>query len=169
MNYVNGKVIKRLREEAGYTQKELAEILCVSDKTISKWEAMRGLPDITVLPELSAALHVSVPELLAGEQILNKNRSADMKKLCFYVCPVCGNIIQAAGEGMYSCCGIQLPVLKAEENEVDQKINVEIMENEYYVTVKLYPEQDIQVRFARRSHGTIYAYCNRHGLNCVKV
>ena len=38
MNYVTGKVIRELREKRGMTQKELSEILCVSDKTVSKWE-----------------------------------------------------------------------------------------------------------------------------------
>lgn len=38
MSYVTGNTIKELREKKGYTQRQLAEILCVSDKTISKWE-----------------------------------------------------------------------------------------------------------------------------------
>lgn len=56
-----------------------------------------------------------MPELFAGEQIVNRNRSANMKKVSFYVCPICGNIIQAAGEGVYSCCGVQFPLLEVEE------------------------------------------------------
>lgn len=39
MSYVNGQTIKQLRKKANYTQKELAKQLCLSDKTISKWES----------------------------------------------------------------------------------------------------------------------------------
>ena len=44
MSYVTGNVIKELREKKGYTQKQLADRLGVSDKTISKWETGKGLP-----------------------------------------------------------------------------------------------------------------------------
>lgn len=109
MSYVNGQTIKQLRKKANYTQKELANQLCLSDKTISKWESGRGLPDISILSELASALHVSITELFTGEQIINKNISGNIKKTCLYVCPICGNIIYSMGEGVFSCCGIQLP------------------------------------------------------------
>lgn len=193
MSYVTGRVIKELREKRGITQKELSEILCISDKTVSKWETERGLPDISMLSELAFALQVSVPELLAGEQITNQNQSANMKKVSFYVCPVCGNIIWAVGEGMYSCCGIQLPALETEENDKAHEIQVQLIENEYYVTVehsmtrehyisfiayvtsdavqlvKMYPQQDAQARFLRKGHGSLYIYCNRHGLRKITI
>ena len=47
MSYVTGNTIRTLRIKHGITQKELAEKLNVSDKTISKWEAEKGLPDIS--------------------------------------------------------------------------------------------------------------------------
>ena len=65
--YVTGETIRTLREKKGCTQKQLAEILAVSDKTISKWETGKGLPDITLLTPLASALGVSVAELLRGE------------------------------------------------------------------------------------------------------
>ena len=77
MNYVTGKVIKELREKNGLTQKELAKQLQVSDKTISKWENERGLPDIGILTDLAKVLKVSVAELLAGNYITNENKEAD--------------------------------------------------------------------------------------------
>lgn len=193
MNYVTGKTIKDLREKRGFTQKELAEHLCVSDKTISKWETGRGLPDIGILSNLAEALRISVPELLVGEWITNINRSANMKKVSFYVCPLCGNVIQAIGQGAYSCCGIQLPVLEAEEKDTEHEIQVQKIDNELYVTlehamtkehyisfiafaamdtvqlVKLYPEQNAQARFLQRGHGILYAYCNRHGLRKIVI
>ena len=45
-NYITGKIIKELREKQNMTQSELAEMLSISDKTISKWETGKGLPDI---------------------------------------------------------------------------------------------------------------------------
>ena len=53
MSYVTGKTIKELREKRSFTQKELAEKINVSDKTISKWETGKGLPDIGIIEELS--------------------------------------------------------------------------------------------------------------------
>ena len=86
-NYVTGDTIRYLRERRHLTQRELAERLNVSDKTISKWETSRGLPDITLLEPLASTLSVSVAELLSGEHIENGNRAANLQKSHFYVCP----------------------------------------------------------------------------------
>lgn len=67
MSYINGKMIKELREKRGLTQKELANLIMVSDKTISKWETSKGLPDIGILEDLANALGVSVAELMMGQ------------------------------------------------------------------------------------------------------
>lgn len=48
-NYITGKIIKELREKQQLTQLELANIIGVSDKTISKWETGKGLPDISLI------------------------------------------------------------------------------------------------------------------------
>ncbi|HSK69050.1 MAG TPA: helix-turn-helix transcriptional regulator, partial [Candidatus Limnocylindria bacterium] len=48
-NYVTGETIRALREKKGYTQRNLADLLQVSDKAVSKWETGRGLPDISLL------------------------------------------------------------------------------------------------------------------------
>ena len=72
--YVTGSTIRQLREAKGLTQAELAGTLSVSAKTISKWETAKGLPDISLLEPLAAALGVSVLELMQGEPIINRNR-----------------------------------------------------------------------------------------------
>ena len=87
-NYVTGETIRALREKKGYTQKTLAELLQVSDKAVSKWETGRGLPDITLLEALCAALGVSVAELLYGHPFENRNRAGNMLRGSFYVCPI---------------------------------------------------------------------------------
>ncbi len=64
-----GAFIAELRNEKGWKQKDLAAILQVSDKAISRWETGKGFPDTTLLIPLSEALGVSVSDLLAGERI----------------------------------------------------------------------------------------------------
>lgn len=193
MSYVTGKMIKELREKKKLTQKDLAEKLQISDKTISKWETDRGLPDISIIGTLSETLGVSIAELLVGEYAENGNRSANMRKTKFYVCPICGNVIHAIGKGSFCCCGIQLPALEAEDDSTSHQIKIELIENEYYVSsehpmtkehyisfiayltdkkiemTKLYPEQMIECRFMRQGHGKILMYCNQHGLFQIKV
>ena len=170
------------------TQQELADKVCVSDKAISKWETGRGFPDMGLIEPLAKALDISVIELLSGVDIKNRNRSFDMNKCKFYVCPICGNVIQTTGEAVISCCGITLPPQEAEEMDIDHTIKLEVVEDEYYVTVdhpmdkthyisflcavsdqgvqfvKLYPEQDAATRFKINRVERVYAYCNRHGL-----
>lgn len=64
-----GRFIAELRKEKGYTQKELAEKLMVTDKAISRWETGRGFPDTSLLKPLGDILDVSVSELLAGKRL----------------------------------------------------------------------------------------------------
>lgn len=186
--YVTGAVIKKLRENKIMTQEELADTLFVSSKAVSKWETGQGFPDISLIEPLAKALDISVIELLSGEDIQNKNQSSNMLKSKFYVCPVCGNAIRSTGEALISCCGITLPPLEPEACDEDHGISVEIVEDEYYVTVdhpmqkdhyisflaavsdsrvqfvKLYPEGNAEARFKIDRVKKFYAYCNRHGL-----
>lgn len=104
--YVTGTMIKKSREAKKITQAELAEALMVSDKAVSKWETGRSYPDITLIEPLAKALGISTIELLSGESVTNRNRAFNMKRTQVYVCPVCGNVILAAGEAVISCCGI---------------------------------------------------------------
>ena len=85
--YVTGNTIRLLREAKGLTQAELARQLLVSAKTVSKWETAKGLPDISLLEPLAAALGVSVLELMQGEPVVNRNRAANLLRSKLYVCP----------------------------------------------------------------------------------
>jgi DNA-binding XRE family transcriptional regulator/desulfoferrodoxin (superoxide reductase-like protein) len=191
--YITGTAIKQLRESRGMTQAELAEKIGVSSKTISKWETAKGLPDISMLQPLAQTLGVSVIELMDGRQIVNKNVSANMMRGKFYVCPICGNLIQAAGNTVVSCCGIMLPALEAEEADEEHCITIENVEDEHFLTVhhpmtkehfisfvayvtsdriqlvKLYPEGNAETRMQLRGRGYLYYYCNRHGLYRKKI
>lgn len=61
-----GQAVAALRKRRGITQRELAEQLSVSDKTVSKWEREQSLPDVALLPRLAEALGISVDTLLSG-------------------------------------------------------------------------------------------------------
>lgn len=63
-----GQLITELRKEKGFTQKELADILNVTDKAVSKWERGLSFPDISMLEPLSEVLDISIMEILAGER-----------------------------------------------------------------------------------------------------
>ncbi len=63
-----GRFIAELRHEQNLTQAELAERLCVTNKTVSRWECGNYLPDIAIMPELAAELGVTLSELFAGER-----------------------------------------------------------------------------------------------------
>ncbi|MDO5119251.1 MAG: helix-turn-helix domain-containing protein [Coriobacteriales bacterium] len=192
-SYVTGAMIRRLREEQGITQADLAKRIGVSDKAISRWECGRGYPDITLLEPIAIALGVSVAELLAGSSVKNANRSSNMLRSKLYVCPICGNVLHAMGEAVVSCCGIALPPLEPEAAGDDHTIVVEFVEDELYVSVvhpmskthylsflaavspdrmqlvKLYPEGDAAARFRRAGVRDVYACCNHHGLFSVRV
>ena len=64
-----GALIAQLRKEQGLTQKQLAEQLHISDRTISKWERGAGFPDVSLLEPLADALHRSVVSLLEGRLV----------------------------------------------------------------------------------------------------
>ena len=187
-SYITGPAIKRFREEKCLTQAQLAQIIGVSDKAVSKWETGRGLPDISLVEPLAKTLGVSVPELMNGEQILNRNRSANVQRTKFCVCPICGNVLLSMGDAVISCCGVALPPLEAEEAADAHGIQVQQVEDEHFVTVehpmtrehyisflafvssdrvefvKLYPEGNAETRMQLRGHGWLYTCCNRHGL-----
>ncbi len=73
-----GKFICAKRKQRGLTQEQLGEKLGVTNKTVSRWETGKYMPDIDKLQELSAILGISINELLAGEQI--KDASSFIKK-----------------------------------------------------------------------------------------
>lgn len=191
--YVTGAVIKELREKKHMTQSELAEKLCVSDKTVSKWETAKGYPDISLLEPLAKVLSVSVAELISGNAVSNVNVSANMLRSHFYVCPVCGNVIHSMGEAVIHCHGISLSPCQPEETNEDHMVFIERVEDEYYIRIdhdmtkqhyisfiaalssdkiqmiKLYPEGNAEGRVKISGVKRILFYCNRDGLFFINV
>ena len=183
-----GALIQRLRRENGMTQKALADALHISDRTVSKWERGAGCPDVSLLGGLSAVLKVDMEKILKGDLEQNAVDGGNMKKIKFYVCPDCGNILFCTGENEISCCGRKLAPLARQEEDSGHSIQVEEIEDDFYVTlqhemskqhyitfiayasydrvlfIKLYPEQAAQARFPKMDGGVLYACCNKHGL-----
>ena len=185
--------LQELRKEKGLTQKAVAEKLGVCPKTVSKWETGHGFPDISLISELSKVFQVDVLKLLEGEMPKIKPEVGNVKRTKFYVCEKCGNILTSIGNAEINCCGRNISPLKAKESDEAHKLNVEKIEDEYYITfphpmtkehyisfvsyvrfdrvltVKLYPEQDGELRFPQMRGGKMYYYCNNHGLFEVKI
>lgn len=147
--YVTGSVIKRLREKQKLMQNQLADFLGVSDRTVSKWETGRGFPDITFLEPLAKILKVSVAELFSGAEIENGNSSANLSKLNFYVCSVCGEIFVRMNHEMTKTYYISwFACVRLDSVEF----------------AKMYPEQNAEARFRNAGKCKIYAYCIKLGL-----
>lgn len=68
-----GKFIAMMRKEQSFTQKQLAEQLGISDKTISKWETGNGMPEVSLMLPLCDVLKINVNELLSGERLTEHN------------------------------------------------------------------------------------------------
>lgn len=183
-----GTLIRKLRRDGKWTQRQLADQLGVSDKAVSKWERGMGFPDPSFLSVLAEALEIEPGILLSGDLKENDGLGGNMKHLKFYVCPGCNNMITATGEMSASCCGRKLKPMEPEKATDQEKLSVEIIENEYYVSAahpmtrehhiafvalltgdtlmmrRQYPEWDLQVRIPRIGRGKLVWYCTQHGL-----
>lgn len=183
-----GNLIYTLRKEKHLTQLQLAERMNISDKTVSKWERGLGCPDISLLPELSEILEINIEELLSGKLDINDFTGGNMKNTKFYICPQCGNIITSSEDAAISCCGKKLSESEPVKATNMEKLNVEIIENDYFISSnhemtkehyisfialltgdslilkKQYPEWNLQSRIPTLTHGKLIWYCTKHGL-----
>ena len=183
-----GGLIRALRTQKGLNQKALAEAIGVGDKAVSKWERGLGCPDVSLLPEISRVLGVGLETLLSGSLDANDQERGNMKKLNFYVCPDCGNLITAATEVGVSCCGRTLLPLEPQKAEGADKLSVEKLDDSWFISSphpmskehfisfaalltgdsvmirRLYPEWDLQIRIPCFGHGILLWYCTQHGL-----
>ena len=184
-----GKLILQLRTEKGLTQKQVADRLNISNKTVSKWECGLGCPDVSLWESLAEVLGADILKLLQGELKHNHPDNGKMKRIRFYVCPACGNILTSTGNASISCCGRRLQPLTPAADTEGHQLHIEEVEDEYYATVehemrrehyllfaacvsddrvwfnRLYPEQSPAFRFPNlRSKTNLYLYCTKHGL-----
>lgn len=183
-----GAIIRTLRQERSMTQKQLAGQMNISDKTVSKWERGAGLPDISLIPELSRLLGVDMENLLAGDLSPNELVGGNMKNTKYFVCPSCGSLTFCTGKAEISCCGKKLSALTLKKAEEEEKLSVEEMEDDWYIAsdhpmekdcyisflafaagdriqvIKQYPEWNLSVRIPKRGHGMLIWYSTRQGL-----
>ena len=183
-----GSLIRQLRLGGKLTQLQLGELLEVSDKAVSKWERGLGCPDLSLISKLAGIFQVDTESLLAGELNQNVLLGGNMKKLVFYVCPECGNLVTALSATSVTCCGRKLQEMEAVKAPVEEKLQVELIENDYFISSshemtkdhyisivalvtgdtlmmkKMYPEWNLQARIPQFCHGKLVWYCTKHGL-----
>ena len=188
-----GELLCRLRKEKGMTQKQAAEKLQVSDRTVSKWERGMGLPDVSLWKAISALYGVEIEKVLDGNLQEKGVDTGNMKRMKFYRCGHCGNVFWSTGGGEISCCGRKLEPLQARSADEMHEVTVEEIDNEYYISfahemkkehyitfaalvsfdrvtmVRLYPEQAGEVRMPRQRRGELYLCCSEHGLFRKKI
>ena len=183
-----GALIRALRMEKGMTQRELAARLHVSDKAVSKWERAMGCPDVSLLPALSQVLGVQIDAVLSGSLSPSERDGGNMRRIKFFVCPVCGNVIAATGDAQIACCGRNLEALEPRPCDEAHAVTIEPMDGELYLSfghemtkthhirfvacvgydrvllVRLYPEQGGELRMPDLPRCTLYIGCSRDGL-----
>ncbi len=183
-----GNIIRTLRQEHNMTQKQLADKMNISDKTVSKWERGLGCPDISLIPELSDLLGVDTQKLLVGDMTPNDFVGGNMKNTKYYVCSICNNISLCSGEAEVSCCGKKLTAQTLKKAGASEKLSIEVIEDDWYITsahpmtkehyisflvfatgdciqlIKQYPEWNLGARIPKRGHGMLIWYCTEHGL-----
>ena len=189
MNYEKtGALIRALRREKGLTQRQLAGMIQVSDKAVSKWERGQGCPDVSLVGKLSGVLEVSTEELLSGELTCNEFANGNMKKTMFYVCPSCGHLTMCTGKAAVFCCGRRLQALTPVKAGESERLKVEKSDGEWFITsdhemtkenyilfvafltasrlevCRQYPEWSMQMRLPCREHGQLMWYIPREGL-----
>ena len=134
-----GKYIAEKRKELGMTQKQLAEKLGMSDKSVSKWERGVCLPDVSLYTSLCEALGISINEFLAGEDIQKENivqrsdetiievvteskyKQKRLKSLIYALLPLSVAALLAAGVCLFLQSRPQNFIAPVERNSIEMK------------------------------------------------
>lgn len=189
MNQIQtGQLIRQLRLARRMTQRTLAERIGVTDKAVSKWERGCGVPDVETLPILADVLQADVKALLSGSLDEAKSASGNLRRVCFFVCPVCGNVVAAAAPASICCCGRKVQALKPQRLSDAERLNAVRDDGEWYITSPhemtrshhirflaavstdtvylrhLYPEWTLETRLPMLPHAKLVWYCTKHGL-----
>ncbi len=159
-----GSLIRSLRIKKGLTQKELAQMICVTDKAVCKWEKGRGCPNITLISQLSKVLEVDIQSILQGYLDKNKKIGENMNHLKFYKCPTCGNLVTSIKSVELSCCGNKLsPVSAQTRSEPEYQPVIQEFDGQYSIkfnhpmTKSNYISQVIVVRYDQIMTVNLYA------------
>ena len=111
-----------------------------------------------------------------------------MKKVKFYSCPNCGNIMYSIDKAEIACCGRKMEALSPKGADDAHAISISEIDNELYITIahemtkshfisfaayvsydrvlllRLYPEQNAELRIPKMHWGKLFLFCNQHGL-----
>ncbi len=128
------EMIRARRRALGLTQAELAGRIHVSAKAVSKWERAAGMPDASIVPALSTALGLSAESLLAGHAPINRPDGGNMKRIKFYQCPNCGNLLTSTGPAEVTCCSLRLAPMTAQKAEDAHRLAITDVETEKLLT-----------------------------------
>lgn len=75
-----GNFIAQCRKEKNFTQMQLAEKLCITDRAVSKWETGKSMPDSSIMLDLCNVLEITVNDLLSGEVVTMSNYNEKLEK-----------------------------------------------------------------------------------------
>lgn len=189
-----GNLIRSLRKKKGLTQKELAQMLCVTDKAVCKWEKGRGCPNITLISQLSKVLEVDIQSILQGYLDKNQKIGENMNHLKFYKCPTCGNLITSIKSVELSCCGNKLspvsaktsneskfkPIIQEFDGQYSLKFNHPMTKNDYIsqvivvrydqiMTVNLYAESEAVITLSQVRGLRLFVVTNKSELIAVVI
>ncbi len=189
-----GNLIRSLRIKKGLTQKELAQMICVTDKAVCKWEKGRGCPNITLISQLSKVLEVDIQSILQGYLDKNKKIGENMNHLKFYKCPTCGNLVTSIKSVELSCCGNKLspvsaqtrsdpeyqPVIQEFDGQYSIKFNHPMTKSDYIsqvivvrydqiMTVNLYAESEAIITIPQVRGIRLFVITNKSELIAVTV
>ena len=183
-----GELVRSIRLQKGMTQKNLAEHLAISEQAVSKWERGLGMPDVSLIATLAEVLGVNIKDMLSGDLAESDDIGINMKNLSYFACSTCGNLIVATATTEISCCGRVLDKLVEQKASEDEKLKVELVEDERYITsdhqmtkddyisfsayatggkievVQHFPEWSFERRVPKRGHGKFLWYSKKQGL-----
>ena len=142
---------------------------------------------------MSEIFGTDIEALLSGEINKNEMENGDMKKLRFYVCRDCGNIITATSDAAVSCCGNKLTALEPRPANDNERLRVEDIGGEWYITsdhemtkehhisfvayvsdssvmmFRQYPEWSVDIDLPMFRSGRLMWYCDKCGLLCQEL
>jgi len=183
-NY-NSKCLKAFRRSHKMTQKEFAERIRVSDKTVSAWERGDRHISAEMLTKVLRNFDISPDDFFLTEEEISDD-------FHFYICPKCDNIAIMHKKSKIFCCGIEMQKVQwnPSENSISAKTKIkndflyatfmhEMNYNHYIQFVALVkkngfeiyvmnPGDSPEVCFNFRKRGRLFAYCNVHGLSEIK-
>lgn len=127
-------LIKARRTALCLTQAQLAERIHVTAKAVSKWERGAGMPDASLVPELSRVLGIGSDALLGRAPIPNRPDGGNMKRIQFFQCPSCGNILTALSPAELICCGHRLSPMAMKASDEAHRLTITDVEDEKLLT-----------------------------------